>query len=162
MAKFTFFKYPTFTDGEIDVSVHKIFFATSKFSRFFNKNQSDVPRYNFKITLHGKSDKIGYIGLKITYSNEYVKYYGQISYGIQEAYRGRGYAAKGCKLIKQVAMDHHMDVIWIMCAPDNIASRKTCEKIGCKLVELIDLLPTDELFKKGTTQVCRYRWVLYP
>ncbi len=55
-----------------------------------------------------------------------------------------------------------MDVIWICVAPKNIASWKMCEMIGCTLVEIIDLLPTDELFKKGTPQVCRYRWVTYP
>ncbi len=162
MTRFHFLKYPVFTDNEIDVAVQKEYPAKSKLSRFFNSHQSDVPRYQFKIALHGKPEKIGYVALKIAFSDNMVKYYGQISYEIQEPYRGHGYAAKACRLVKQVAIDHHMDVVWICVVPENIASRKTCERIGCTFVEMITLPPQDDFYKKGTHQVCRYRWILYP
>ncbi len=162
MPAFQFKKYPIFTDNEIDVSVIGEYPAKSKISRFFNTHQSDVPRYQFRITLHGQSEKIGFVGFKVVYSDLMNKYYGQISYGIREQFRGHGYAAKACRLLKPVAVDHHMDVVWICVTPENIASRKTCEKIGCNFVEMIDLLPTDDLYKKGTRQVCRYRWITYP
>ncbi len=111
MTRFEFCKYPVFTDNEIDVSVIGEYPAKSKISRFFNKRQSDVPRYQFKITLHGQSEKIGYIGFKIAFSDNIVKYYGQISYGIREQFRGHGYAARACKLLKPVAVAHHLDVV---------------------------------------------------
>nr|MDO8112351.1 hypothetical protein [Candidatus Sigynarchaeota archaeon] len=48
------------------------------------------------------------MGLKIAYSDNIVKYYGQISYGIREPFRGHGYTAKACKLINQVAINHRI------------------------------------------------------
>ena len=162
MAKYPFKQYPVFMDGEIDVIVQRTYQAKSKLSRFFNKHLSDVPRYSFKISLANQTEKIGYIGLKFAFTEPYRKYYGQISYGIQEAFQGHKYAAKACKLIVPVLIDYHLDVVWIVVAPDNIASRKTCEAIGCELVEMIDLPPSDFLYKQGIHQACRYRWIVYP
>ncbi len=88
MPVFQFIKYPVFTDNEIEVSVGATYPAKSKLSRFFNKRQSDVPRYQFTITLHGQTEKIGYVGLKIAHSDNLAKYYGQISYGIKDPFAG--------------------------------------------------------------------------
>lgn len=150
---FAFRKYPPFTDGEIDVTVEKEAPA--------RRLRGRVPAYHFKITLHGRIEKVGRVDLRIGYTEVLVKYGGHIGYDIDEAFRGHGYAAKACKLVKQVAIDHHMDVLWITCNPENIASRRTCEHIGCEFVEVIDLPPTDEQYVRGDRQKCRYRWILF-
>ncbi len=142
-----------FTDGEIDVTVEKKVPGS--------RLRGLVPAYHFKISLHGQAEKIGRIDLRIGYADKLVLYGGHIGYGIDEESRGKGYAAKACKLVRQVAVDHHMDVLWITCNPENVASRRTCEKVGCDLVEIIDLPPDNDQYVRGERQKCRYRWILY-
>ncbi len=155
MDKFEFKKYPAFTDGEIDVAVEVEFPAKH------NKGVDWPPTYYFKVMLHDNPERIGRVSLGIGYNDFLVRYNGQCGFAIMEAYRGHRYAAKACMLVKQVAIDHHMDVIWIACNPDNAASRKTCELIGCTLVEIVDTPPDSFLYEEGNRQSCRYRWILY-
>jgi hypothetical protein len=49
------------------------------------------------------------------------------------------------------------DVKWITCNLDNIASRKTCELAGARLVEIVDLSEDTDMYRKGERQKCRYR-----
>ncbi len=155
MGKFEFKKYPTFTDGEIDVAVDVEFPAKH------NKGVDWPPTYYFKVMLHDNTERIGRVSLGIGYNDFLVRYNGQCGFAIMEAYRGHRYAAKACMLIKQVAIDHHMDVVWIACNPDNAASRRTCELIGCTLVEIVDTPLDSFLYAEGNRQSCRYRWIIY-
>jgi predicted acetyltransferase len=155
MAKFIFKKYPVFTDGEIDVVVDVEYPAKR------SKGLSWPPTYYFKIMRHGCIERIGRISLSIGYNDFVVKYNGQCGFSIKKEFRGHRYAAKACMLIKQVAIDHHMDVVWIACNPDNISSRRTCEIIGCTLVEIVDVPRDSFLYKEGNHHSCRYRWILY-
>ncbi|MEX2683219.1 MAG: GNAT family N-acetyltransferase [Candidatus Sigynarchaeota archaeon] len=150
---FTFRKYPLLTDGEIDVVVER--------EARGNRLRGLVPAYHFKIMLHGKPEKIGRVDLRIGYRDRLVLYGGHVGYGIDETFRGHGYAAKACKLIEQVAIDHHMDVLWITCNPENVASRRTCEKIGCEFLEIIDLPRDNDMYKRGDRRKCRYRWIVF-
>ncbi|MEE8418514.1 MAG: hypothetical protein V3S02_00210, partial [Dehalococcoidales bacterium] len=70
------------------------------------------------------------------------------------------YAARACNLIKQVALDHGLKTLWITCNPDNVPSRRTCEILGCELVEIEDLPEETDLYRDGDRQKCRYRWDL--
>ena len=155
MSKFEFKKYPVFTDGEIDVAVEVEYPAKR------NKGINWPPTYYFKIMLHGGIERIGCVSLALGYDNFVVKYNGQCGFSIKKEFRGHRYAAKACVLIKQVAIDYHMDVIWIAYNPDNIASRLTCAIIGSTLVEVIDVPRDSFLYKEGNHQSCRYRWILY-
>lgn len=147
---FEFKEYPTLTDNEIDVSVERTRPANSKIGW--------GPSYEFKITLHGKDKKIGGISLRVS-NTEFIKLYaGHIGYGIEKNYRGHRYAAKACSLIRRVALDHGMRTLWITCNPDNIASRRTCEIVGCKFVEIVDLSEDTDMYRRGERQKCRYRW----
>lgn len=53
-----------------------------------------------------------------------------------------------------------MDSLIITCKPDNVPSRKNCEKVGLKLIEIVDLPPHNELYGNGGIQMCRYEWIL--
>jgi tagatose 1,6-diphosphate aldolase len=87
-------------------------------------------------------------------------YAGHIGYGINERYRSNRYAAKACNLIKPVAIDHGFKTLWITCNPDNHPSRRTCEILGCELVEIVDLPVDTAMYRQGDRQKCRYRWDL--
>ena len=98
------------------------------------------------------------ISIRIGY-NDSLYYVGHIGYEIKESYRGNNYASKACKIIKQVAIAHGMDSLIITCIPDNVPSRKTCDKAGLKLIEIVDLPPYNEMYQNGI-QMCRYKWIL--
>ncbi|MFO7612816.1 MAG: GNAT family N-acetyltransferase [Clostridia bacterium] len=118
-----------------------------------------VPQYHYKIVLHGSDTKVGSIGLRVGH-NENTYYAGNIGYGIDKEYRGRHFAAKACMLIKKVAMAHGMDHLVITCNPGNTPSRKTCEYLGARLVEIVTLPADKEMYKAGERRKCRYEWLI--
>jgi len=117
-----------------------------------------LPAYKYQVRLHNDDVSIGKIDLRIGY-NKNTYYGGNIGYEIEELYRGNHYAAKACRLIKQIALAHEMDRIIITCNPYNIASRKTCEYVGARLVGIAQLPPDNEMYQLGDRQKCRYEWV---
>ncbi len=120
-----------------------------------------LPALHYTIHLPGSEVVIGNIDLRLGYSTHVVRYGGHIGYGINPQWRGNHYAGKACKLLKAVAIEHGMDVIWITCNPENLASRKTCEWLGLELVEIVDVPPDNELYKRGEKRKCRFRWILF-
>lgn len=56
---------------------------------------------------------------------------------------------------------HAMDHLIITCNPDNAASRRTCESLGCRLLETAEL-PEDHPMRleKGEQEKCIYRMEL--
>jgi tagatose 1,6-diphosphate aldolase len=119
-----------------------------------------VPSYEFNIYLLEKPEVIGRISLRIGNTNRVKKYSGHIGYGIKEEYRGNHYAAKACNLVKQVAIDHGLKILWITVNPDNYPSRRTCEILGCEMVEIIDIPEYLDMYRQGERQKCRYCWNL--
>lgn len=120
-----------------------------------------LPARNFDIVHVERGEKVGFIDFRLGYTLDLVRYGGHIGYGIQPEWRGRHYAGRACKLLIPLARAHGMDVVWLTCNPDNVASRKTCEWIGASLVEIVDLPATNDQYQLGERQKCRYRWILY-
>lgn len=149
MFKFKAFNY--LTDGEIDLKIEEKIPS--------DPEKGYVPAYKYKITLHDLNNIIGAIDVRIGH-NEGTYYGGNIGYMIEEAYRGNSYASKACKIIKNVAIAHGMNKLIITCNPDNFPSRRTCEKIGLKLKDIVDLPPYNDMYKNGEMQKCIYEWIL--
>jgi predicted acetyltransferase len=152
MSDFRFNDYGVLTDGEIEVVVNQ--------KRPANPQKGYLPAYEFDIRLPGKPGSIGGVSLRIGNTDYVIKYAGHIGYGIDERYRGNRYAAKACSVIRQVALDHGLKVLWITCNPDNHPSRRTCEILGCEFVEIVDLPEDTDMYREGERQKCRYRWDL--
>lgn len=144
--------YEVFTDGEIDVVMNE--WHAGDDSKGFS------PEYKFKILLHDSGDVIGHINLRIGNTEKILKYIGHIGYGIDERYRGNKFSAKACRLIKQVAKENGLDSVIITCNPNNFASRKICESIGARFVEIIDIPETSDVYSLTETQKCRFEWML--
>lgn len=96
-----------------------------------------VPSYKFDIC-SPKGTKMGFCDLRVGY-NENIYYAGNIGYTIHEEFRGHHYAAKACFLLFELARKHGMKELIITCNPDNIASAKTCERVGGELLETVEL-----------------------
>jgi tagatose 1,6-diphosphate aldolase len=104
--------------------------------------------------------RVGDAELRVGTTETLERYGGHVGYGVGPAYRGNGYAARACKLLFQVARQYGMTVLWITCNPENVASRKTCERAGGELVEIVTLPIDIDMYAEGDRRKCRYRFVL--
>ena len=117
-----------------------------------------VPAYYFDICLKDGTG-IGQCDLRIGH-NERLYYGGNIGYGIDEAYRGRHYAAKACRLLFRLARKHGLDYVIITCDPSNKASARTCELAGGKYLETAEIPEWHNMYEEGLRRVRIYRFDL--
>lgn len=99
----------------------------------------------------------GGIGLRIGYTSDLEMYYGHFGYNVLPPARGNHYAERACRLLLPLARAHGMRTLWITCNPENVASRRTCERLGCTLVEIVALPVGHALHLRGEREKCRYR-----
>lgn len=103
-----------------------------------------LPFYWWNIVLKPNNVPIGKISFRI--GHNYHSYYnGNIGYEIDEEYRGNHYALSACQLVLKAANYHNMDKIFLTCDCDNVASYKTIEKLGAKLIEEV-MPPKDWIY----------------
>jgi len=124
-----------------------------------NEALEQIPAYLFDIVFHDGT-RIGQIDLRIGTTDSLLMYGGQVGYGIDKTYRGKGYAANACELLKYIALELGFDELWLTCNPDNIASVKTCERIGAQYIERVDLPRNTELWHRGDREKLRFLWLL--
>lgn len=122
------------------------------------------PTYHFWMRLHpGFGPPIpiaGTISFRVSNTDHIRLYSGHIGYGVFPPARGCSYAQRAVQLIQPLAKAHGMDHLWITCNPDNLASRRTCEKLGAKFVEIIDIPAHNSLYLKGERHKCRYQLMM--
>lgn len=92
-----------------------------------------VPFYYYDILVDGVP--VGKISIRIG-ENFHSYYNGHIGYEISPEHRGCGYAAEACKLVFAVARFHGMCRLYLTCDESNIASYRTIEKLGARLLEI--------------------------
>ncbi len=143
-----FIEVPLLTDGEIELV------CTGK--KPANPEKKHVPTYWFDI--HRGGERIGTIDLRIGYS-EGLYYGGQIGYGVDEAHRGHGYAAKACRLLAPVMRAHGMSLALITNDIRNAASRRVCEKIPARLVRVARVPEWHGLYRQGQRWVNIFEWM---
>ena len=117
-----------------------------------------VPAYHFHICLPDGT-KIGDCSLRVGHTRG-LYYGGNIGYGVFPGYRGHHYAEKACRLLFTLAKKHGLGYVIITCRPDNIPSRRTCERLGGELLEIAELPEDNEMRLKGLTDVCIFRFEL--
>ena len=62
-----------------------------------------------------------------------VYYFGHIGYHVDPPWRGHHYAARACALLAPLIAVAGKSSVVITADPDNFASRRTCERLGCVL-----------------------------
>lgn len=152
MTDFRFNDYPTLTDGEIEVVVRQ------KLAE--DDEEGLIPSYECDVRLPDGSEPAGSVSLRIGTTPHILRYLGHIGYSIRKAYRGHHYAAKACRLVRRIAVDHGLKTLWITCNPENYPSRRTCELLGCEFVEIVNIPENTALYYNGERRKCRYRWDL--
>lgn len=95
-----------------------------------------VPEYKFEMRHVETAKRLGEIGLRTTLTPKLSEYGGHIGYEVESLYRGNRYAARSCKLLFSLANSHDINPMLITCSTNNAASKRTCEIIGAKLIEI--------------------------
>jgi predicted acetyltransferase len=116
-----------------------------------------IRTYDFNMLVAGSTQPAGRISLRIWTTDYFVRYVGHIAYSVAPEFRGRRYATRACRLLLPLARRHGMRTLWITCSPDNIASQRTCERLGAELVEVVDVPQGTSLYERGEQRKCRYR-----
>lgn len=117
-----------------------------------------APCYSFHLRVDGVADPVGGVRLRIGDNESLRMYAGHIGYGVEPEWRGRHYAERGVRLVLPVARHHGLTTLWITCNPDNWASRRTCERLGAEMIEIVPLPEDNEMYiQLGDREKCRYR-----
>ena len=122
MGLYQLFHKPEYTDGIIDL----IPVREASANRELGFGNDRV----WRIAEHRKRKEIGRLSYRDGESIG-VYYYGHIGYHIDPPWRGHHYAARACMLIQDEIRRNGKSSVVITCDPENLASRKTCQAIGC-------------------------------
>jgi predicted acetyltransferase len=126
-----------------------------------------VPQYNFWMRLRDRGlfrraplRIAGGISLRAGTTYPIEMYYGHVGYHVYPPARGRHYAERSVRLLLPLARHHGLRTLWITCNPDNLASRRTCERLGMHLVGTAKVPEGDPLYARGDREKCRYSLAL--
>ncbi len=119
--------------------------------------QGFVPSYRFLMRRAGDGAQMGEVDLRIGLTERLRAYGGNVGYYVDPAFRGHRYASRSVRLLFALARAHGMEELWITCAPENVASRRTCELAGGVLVDIVPLPADADHLEPGRTMTCRYR-----
>ena len=113
---------------------------------------------DWSITLHGVKQEIGQISLR-TGEGPCIYYFGHIGYHIDPPWRGKHYAARACMMLTEEIRRLGMSSLVITCDPDNIPSRKTCERLRCVEERVVNVPEWIRDRWEISPVKCRYLWL---
>lgn len=152
---------PTLQDDVIELRLLRILgpadaAARSSAAQFI----ASAPEYRFAIHRRNDGVRVGRIHLRITQDELVLRAIGHAGYAVDDAHRRQGYATRAVRLIQQLARGIGLSPLWILIAPDNVASRRTVERVGFQLVDIVAASP-EALAIDVAPEVCRYRWDIH-
>ena len=115
-----------------------------------------VPAYEFEMRSHPGGTVMGNLRFRVGDADTVLKYPCHVGYDVKPEFRGHHYASRSVRLILPFARAHGLTKLWISCDPDNVASRKTCERAGARLCAISDVPKDHEMYGKGIHTICRY------
>ena len=117
--------------------------------QIIEKNPGDaaqIPFYFYDILVDGVP--VGKISIRIG-ENFHSYYNGHIGYEVFPEHQGPGYAGRACGLGLEVARAHGMKRLYLTCDESNIASYRTIEKLGERLLEIAVVPKTYFAWREG-------------
>ncbi len=139
-----------FSDGTIDLT------ASSRYET--DEKCGIIDCYAFDIHPSGSRAYAGYVSVRIGESPE-LYYLGHVGYRVEEGYRGMHFALRACRLLEERLRRMGMTSLVITNDPDNLASRKTCEALGCVLERTMAVPAEYRYIVNGSRAKCRYIWL---
>jgi tagatose 1,6-diphosphate aldolase len=147
-ATFQFIDPGILADGELSLSLIQ--------RRPANPARGTVPSYEFEMRRMGVKPTVGHISFRAGTTRDVEMYSGHIGYSVEPAHRGRHFAERAGRLLFPLMRRHGFERIWITCNPDNTASRRTCERLGGALIDVVALPRDNDMYLRGERAKCRY------
>ncbi len=121
-----------------------------------------VPAYHFWMQWRDEATQTtrvaGGISVRIGQDVNLEYYAGHIGYHVFPPAQGRHFAERACRLVLPLLRHYGVRPTWITANPDNLPSRRTCERLGAAYVDTVPLPATHPFYLKGERLKCRYRW----
>lgn len=111
--------------------------------------------YRFDIVIDG--ERAGTISLRVGTAYLLTHLAGQVGFSVEPRFRGRGVARKAVLALLPAAAANGMDALWLTTTEDNLASRRTLEKLGCVLVGRVPVPENYVSYAQGEREKLRYR-----
>jgi RimJ/RimL family protein N-acetyltransferase len=99
----------------------------------------------------------GSISLRIGHNLNLDRYLGHVGYHVLPPARGHHFAERAARLLLPIARAHGHRHLWITCNPDNLASRRTCQRLGAHFIDTVPIPKDNPLHSQGDRQKSRYR-----
>ncbi len=121
-----------------------------------NRERGFSPAYHFNFFRNGYREIGGKFALRIGWTRNLLMYGGHVGYELEPIHRGHHFAERAVRLMLPLAWGHGLPEVWITCNPDNLASIRTCERLGATFVENVPLPPTSDMALRGEMTKNRY------
>lgn len=118
-------------------------------------DRKSVATYHFEMVI--AEEVVGGIRFRAENGFDVETYAGNLGYNVAPRFRGRHLAERACRLLMPLANAHGFAGLWITCDPDNYASRRTCERLGAELIDIVTLPEDSDMYQDGERFKCRYR-----
>jgi predicted acetyltransferase len=93
---------------------------------------------NYEIVDLKTKKAAGRIGLRIG-DSEALFYLGHVGYSVKPEFRGNGYAYRACRRCLPLFQKQGMGSVCITTDEGNVASIRTCEKLGCRYESTVEV-----------------------
>jgi predicted acetyltransferase len=111
--------------------------------------------YRFDILTGGV--RAGTVSLRIGTTHLLTHLAGQVGFSVDPPFRGRGLARKAVLALLPAARAHGLSELWLTTTEDNLASRRTLEKLGCSFVERVPVPENYVAYAQGEREKLRFR-----
>jgi predicted acetyltransferase len=133
--------------------------VTLRFSRVVpgEPSRGFVPYFHFRIVVADRSD-VGHINFRVGDTEHVRVCAGHIGFEVAESFRGHGFALQACRAIAPFVRTVYVAVT-ITCDTENLASRRTIERLGAEFVDEVAVPAHDPHYQRGSRTMRRYRWI---
>ena len=147
---------------DADIPRQKQLNFLSRLEKGFDPGDEDGPQspaYYFWMHQRGAVEYpiVGAISLRLGRGVNIERVVGHIGYHVYPFARGQHYAERACRLLIPLARLHRLIPLWITCNPENIPSRRTCERLGAEFLDIVPVPPNHPLHARGEREKCRFR-----
>lgn len=117
-----------------------------------------APSYRFDIVFAGR--RAGTISLRVGTTHLLTHLAGQVGFSVDPTFRGRGLARKAVIALLPAARAHGLSELWLTTTEDNLASRRTLEKLGCRFAGRVPVPENYVSYAAGEREKLRFRLAL--
>ena len=116
---------------------------------------ASAPECRFAIHRRSDGERVGRIHLRLTNDPAITHTLGHCGYAVDEAHRRHGHATRALRLVHGLARHYGVSPLWVHIEPHNVASRRTAERAGLSLVDVVATAPEAVALGLGG-EMCRY------